>query len=1091
MIYKYLYKFFLILFLTFAGDVYAQVLVWPNVGGNVGDDVELQQLGQGDDANVGLHGQDYMDEGGDTVGTDCHTSTLNEITAAFNTQGYWLLDFVVASFKNGLGGWAALLYACVVFGGIAMMAMGQPPRMYLWFILGPLIFNWMLYTSVTDGGDLGVKGVCWYVGNKKISQQRVWELAEAGMVNMPKTGAVSLQGGSAEFEYDIYNGPSGTAQNLPALFLFIDSLVSEPIAWVIEVSGIKSKQKNDAGNLTLLEPGGFSSEATTDEIQNAASWYLLGNTRWEELMDITNASLEGNDDLREALIRFMASECGDVLADNIDDNAYLTAGARRAGGGALPKSVFFDEGQGLEKSFEKEYVPVPTEIREILKENANDKSTLAYFIANDSELGKNFVENIDKNRDITCRDYLYFIVQGFRWSSALQYNMIVKRGTDLGIPATWVTYSFLYGWRFGVNEQPQLGVPAQAQFTMNMIMAYMFRNELSTALKPIDQTYTTSQRAENYLNANVRSVGSMSKAMEFYQWSKLVPYMQGVCLYILSAAYPLACLLMLIPGWHKAFITWIGFYTWAKSWDAGFAIIGSLDNNIWGMLGNGDDAAYINEKLYRLRDYGTMGILEGETAHISENESCDYAFSVNALINCITPYPHSVGGKQSYDNAYKTFDQAVLLANNLQHDIANGYYIYLMSALYFAVPAVTGQLFLGAKAGMASLATQGIGSVAGELGRAAGSGYSGEISNRGTQGMSVSGQEAFAKSMRQDGLALQALGYENESMQEGMRGNEYGLIGSMVDYAGRRLGHDLGAANSAIGAVNDAANKFPGFHFADGGNYAKEQADKIKRATGLRDGAAGFSILASFGMAGVGVVKGNKSGQLAAVGAMYKEKGQKAQALSAYKRGQAGRYQEAAQQRAAEAQWKAQRRLGNQIAGSTAAVGVLAGSFNAGAKPTSMNGMIGLGYMDNNKDQSVGYGLNYGGLSLQGESGYGNFGTSGDISGGDWGKTAQQDATAFNAFPNDYGSDNNRSTWGAGVYGSKVAASSFIPHDLTIADRYSKGDYDGIAQIISASGQPVTPETVALTLQENGVSMPDQGPVNNIVARAFSMREGD
>jgi hypothetical protein len=244
-------------------------------------------------------------------------------------------------------------------------------------------------------------------------------------------------------------------------------------------------------------------------------------------------------------------------------------------------------------------------------------------------------------------------------------------------------------------------------------------------------------------------------------------------------------------------------------------------------------------------------------------------------------------------------------------------------------------------------------------------------------------------------------------------------------------------------------------------------------------------------MAGVGVVKGNKSGQLAAVGAMYKEKGQKAQALSAYKRGQAGRYQEAAQQRAAEAQWKAQRRLGNQIAGSTAAVGVLAGSFNAGAKPTSMNGMIGLGYMDNNKDQSVGYGLNYGGLSLQGESGYGNFGTSGDISGGDWGKTAQQDATAFNAFPNDYGSDNNRSTWGAGVYGSKVAASSFIPHDLTIADRYSKGDYDGIAQIISASGQPVTPETVALTLQENGVSMPDQGPVNNIVARAFSMREGD
>ncbi len=1013
---RYLYQLFIAIFLSTlcAISANAQILPWATRG----DDVEVQQLDIGDDANVGPGNADYMK--GETI---CRTSVMNEITAAFNTQGYWLLDFIVDSFANGLGGWGALLYACIVFGGIIMMAMGQPPRMYLWFLLGPLIYNWALFTNVTESTPKrNVKGVCWYIGGKKLSQERVWRLAEAGMVNSPayKKG---WMGGYTVKGADGNGGPNKGVTHLPALFLFIDEVISEPIAWIVEVSGIKSQLQNKSTGNTevLVSPPPFKAETILHTVKNSPSWYVLGNTRWQELVDITDASLEGNDDLREALIGFMSGECGTVIRENIHKNKYLTAGARKAGG-ALPEHVFKDINK-LGKNLDGAIVPIPTVLRDIMKK-ADREYTLGNFLRSQAFIS-GLVANQTRLRNFTCAQYLYTIIQGFRWASALQYNMLVKRGTDMGIPATWVTYNLLYGWKFDPKNPPtQMSAEEQANFVINMILAYMLRNELSTAKKPVNQQYLTSTRLKKYVDQNARTIGSTSKYGEFYQWAKLVPYMQGMCLYLLAAGYPLACLLMLIPGWHKALLTWICFYAWAKSWDAGFAIIGALDKNIWGMLGNNADAALINSRIYSMKDYGALMTRDGDVSKTLpagiKKGSCELANDY-AMIGCIRPEvidnPSTAGSSdagQSYDSVYKIFEQGLILASNLQHDIANSYYIYLMSALYFAVPAVTGQIFLAARAGIASLATESLTSAAGDAGKAVGSAFTSEWQNRMIHAQSVAAQEAYARMMREEqSHARTALDAQNKEMMQRIGSMNEGLTQDQVgSTSGRHQAVQESFAAATKGFIESlnklTGNKWTGDGDGDlsdegggpssgggggsGGTHGKVEPHKIGKAAYAKDAGTLGSIYLSTTLAAADVVYENMYGRMDAIAAQYADRSQTLSAQSQYQSGLAGRYGDAAKQQMEEAMWREKRTLGNQMVGIGSAMGVFAGEFKPGPKPTNLNGMIGLGYLDKgrvgedgkHKVDDNGYSfLNYGYTREQVDSG-----KVGTIDSGKWGNVA-------------------------------------------------------------------------------------------------------
>jgi len=76
--------------------------------------------------------------------------------------------------------------------------------------------------------------------------------------------------------------------------------------------------------------------------------------------------------------------------------------------------------------------------------------------------------------------------------------------------------------------------------------------------------------------------GSMMTMMHFIG---IVPYVQGLLLFLLSAAFPFFALFLLVPGKMSSFLVWISLWIWVKSWDIGFAVIVSVRKLLWAMIG--------------------------------------------------------------------------------------------------------------------------------------------------------------------------------------------------------------------------------------------------------------------------------------------------------------------------------------------------------------------------------------------------------------------------------------------------------------------------------------------------------------------------
>ncbi|MFO0416422.1 MAG: hypothetical protein ACK5Y6_03965, partial [Pseudomonadota bacterium] len=139
----------------------------------------------------------------------------------------------------------------------------------------------------------------------------------------------------------------------------------------------------------------------------------------------------------------------------------------------------------------------------------------------------------------------------------------------------------------------------------------------------------------------------------------------------------------------------------------------------------------------------------------------------------------------SEKNAWFLLDKSMLLMGSADLDLSSGYYVYIMAALYFAVPAVTGQLVLGAKAGLGGLATQAIGQNAQEAGTASKQAAVGEAVNKLQTNQASLSQAAIGKSHRQNGLALQQLQTANQALDTelnaGRIGSEKGGVGAAAD----------------------------------------------------------------------------------------------------------------------------------------------------------------------------------------------------------------------------------------------------------------------------------------------------------------------
>ena len=881
----------------------------------------------------------------------CPGSAVTAIAASYGTQGMWVMaDLIDQLVYTSLGALGPLIYIVAAAGGMISLAMGSPPRTYLWFFLGPAIYRWLIGTTVP------VLGMAWQVAGSDVNQAEVWKLSEVGLVNTAMAwkglrNPDGSRGGPNQIRFYNNQAPSHEIQ-VPYFFAFYDSVISGTIQGLVRWTGMYSQRASTAGDDRLSNlPEALPAVANAND-----QWFLLSNRKWGMIQNITDSRVQ-NPYLKTMLTRFFACVCGEKFAEAVDPTAFVNAAYAK--GESVPYSVFPADFVGPPapgtdplsnenytaafNALEKINIPMPREIKKMIQ--SQQPGSLV------DSVNSEWRARWENSPIISCRNYLMFIIAAFRWETGQIYNQFVHAAPP-GMTPQHLAYNLLYGWnvrKTGPNGQLHLTPEEQEHFIKDLIFVHMIRNEMALARPALTQsqlhpniisTRMSSDGAEGHL----RFIAIKNKSSEFYQWALMIPHMQGIFLYYLAVGYPFACLMMIMPGMHKTLFTWMSFWAWAKLWDLGFAMVMALERSVWAMLGSNSNISKALGSIANMQSWGTINIDTtnnvGAFAQLKQHVG-----NGNILL--------SLANEDHMAPLMRLFDRAITVGANLDLDLQNSYYVYIMAGLYFAVPVVAGQLVLGAKAGSASLVNNVIGGVGQEAGRQAAAGYTGDLQTRIKTGQAAGSQETKRASLRsgsgasafqrvmdaQNNAALGNLlseGYGQEAAFAGKDAEQKVLTGqSLANVADRSAGGLQKTASGAVGMIAAGAD-VAGAGGGKGGNGSSVAGGVLKAVDSAGNGMVGLMNMA----AGDAIQKGFDANVRANQFGMDRgRKGYNTKIGASENSMYAERGKSEADFAATQDQWDWANSFATSMSATAASLGGLAGAVEPGGAPIDGIGM--------------------------------------------------------------------------------------------------------------------------------------------------------
>ncbi len=887
----------------------------------------------------------------------CPGSFYTAVTVAWANIGYMThADVIDLIEKTNFGKWGILLYIGAAVAALIGVATNSPMRNYTWFFLGPAFYSFLVGTTME------VQGVNWVVANKAANDMSdVWRIAETGLKNtrLVTQGKVGVNG---------KNGPSGR-YTVAYPMVFLDGLFSATTNQLVEFTGVTNEGGDGGANSNLAAKG------TTGD----GPWWLLSTLKWPMLENIVGATVR-NPSLRDALVTFLSSECGDEFKKGINSGAYIAATQARGTqpietlmGGSSGKNADYAQFQA---NLDTVSIPTPRSLMVMLRDY-NGIGSLGNFTP---KLRNAEPLKAGRGQGIVCSEYLWTIIQGLRWEAGHSYHQLL-RAAPAGFSEESFNRTLFYGWDIrSTNGGAYASKDEQAAFVKHLILTFILRNELLYApqVTSYDQRFAPSEQSKSYGDAYVRTSGSKMKYTELYNAAVMMPYIQGIIAYLLIAAYPIATMLVILPGHYKGFFTWVAFFAWIKLWDVGFAMVQVIERSVWAMLGSGTNMAQsANTLLTTAKKVGGIGV-QGRN-YVSLKDS-DAALSIPAICSLAaeTVDASTCGGAdQTQANAWELFDKLLIVSANADLDLANGWYIYIMSALYLAVPAVTGQLVLGAKAGMAGMAKDAFQGVGNDAGGAARTGYQHAATNAAITNQGSLAQAAAAKAMRKAGAngggAGEIFGLKNQALDHGVNekrmGNDAGFETAKAAEIGRTAGLVDNVKNSGAIALQNGSELVKGMPLppksflgkmqgglgafastgSKGGTGNTTLPDNLNGLTpgGETSGAMKGFLLASNMRSIDQHRKAAAAGNAAAAGAQDAHWKQSNEGLQAAGKNQyAGNLQEGLKFDTDSAVWEAKNAFASHVSSSAGIAGMNAGSLSAGHKPSDMTGMAMNGVLD-------------------------------------------------------------------------------------------------------------------------------------------------
>jgi hypothetical protein len=922
----------------------------------------------------------------------CPGSFYTAVTVAWANIGYMThADVIELIDKTNFGKWGILLYIGAAVAALIGVATNSPMRNYTWFFLGPAFYSFLVGTTME------VQGVNWVVANKAANDMSdVWRIAETGLKNtrLVTQGKVGVNG---------KNGPSGR-YTVAYPMVFLDGLFSATTNQLVEFTGVTNESGDGGANSNLAAKGNLGD----------GPWWLLSTLKWPMLENIVGATVR-NPSLRDALVTFLSSECGDEFKKGINSGAYIAATQAR---GTQPIQSLMGGSSGqnadyaqFQANLDTVSIPTPRSLMVMLRDY-NGTGSLGTFTPklNNAEPLK-----AGRGQGIVCSEYLWTIIQGLRWEAGHSYHQLL-RAAPSGFSEESFNRTLFYGWDIrSTNGGAYASKDEQAAFVKHLILAFILRNELLYApqVTSYDQRFAPSEQSKSYGDAYVRTSGSKMKYTELYNAAVMMPYIQGIIAYLLIAAYPIATMLVILPGHYKGFFTWVAFFAWVKLWDVGFAMVQVIERSVWAMLGSGTNMAQsANTLLTTAKKVGGIGV---QGRNFVVQNAADAALPIPAICSLAagTVDASSCGGAdQTQENAWELFDKLLIVSANADLDLANGWYIYIMSALYLAVPAVTGQLVLGAKAGMAGMAKDAFQGVGNDAGGAARTGYQHAATNTAMTNQGSLGQAAAAKAMRKAGAngggAGEIFGLKNEALNHGVnekalgnlagfhsaRAGEANRTAGLVDNAKNTMGNALPLLSETLpaglgvpfkpfknvgGGGGGGGDKAPGAGGKEGdtitpGRITSPVAGNNEMSPAMKQAWAGANMksLAAHQRAAIAGAKAAGFAQ----DAHWRQSNEGLQAAG--KNQYAGNLQEGLRFDSDSAVWEAKNAFASHVASSAGIAGMNAGSLSAGHKPSDMTGMAMNGVLDGyatgrKKDNSL-EAVQYAGGGISGAAGYSGHG---------------------------------------------------------------------------------------------------------------------
>jgi hypothetical protein len=925
----------------------------------------------------------------DCTSSSCPGSSYNLITAAWANIGYMThSDFLALLTETKFGAWAPLLYTVGAIGALISVALNNPPKQWVWFLMGPGIY-WFLIDTKQD-----VRGVAWTVAGQIQPMKEVWKQAETGLANTQLVKRVGLSVNKLQ-------GPSGTYK-VAAPMVFLDGLFSASTNKLISWVGIGRQEGTGGADTNLAEKVGSAGEGE-------GPWYILANLKWGMVENIAGAHAR-DPDVRDALVTFLASECGDHFKKGVHSANYAAASTSR--GGSLPEFVLkssekkltfgpftlFNAGvtyHEFAQGIDTDAIPTPRAIVRLFNQDPEQQGSFRQFSTKlQGSRAENPADKSGRTVELVCSEFLYTIIQALRWESGHAYWQLWRASPE-GFSREALFKALFYGWDIRKTANDRWANDEQLDaFVKKLIFVYMLRNELLYApqITEVGQRFAPSDQARNFSEAYIRTQGSRSKAAELYNWAVMMPYVQGLLTYLVLIFYPFAAMMMVIPGYWKAFFTWVTFFAWVKLWDVGFAICHTLERSVWAMLGNHSAMARVANMLIQT-EQATGSITVGQA---SDCQALDK--------QQICPVPDvKEAGNFTMQQAWLLLDKTLLLTGSADLDLANGYYIYIMSALYFAVPAVTGQLVLGAKAGMSSLATQAIGQTAGEAANATKSGTVGEQANRLTTNQQSLAAGTATKAQRASGLALQQLDNANAASEAELGAGRIQSAKAGFDSganAAKLRAESWGSAVTPVRQAAALASNFPGLGgFSSNGKSQAGTGAGEDDATGKGWGEWAYNKAtrsagdaANLGIASVSNSLSQAQFKAAAAGGRF---GAQNDWNAGYLKSAASSLGDYSKMLASEndynekqAVWEAKNAFATHASGFGGVAGMNAGSLAPGPKPTDTTGLALAGQLGGRAEGAA----RFSGFDFHGNGG-GRLAQAGAIRGygqGRWGASYYQ-----------------------------------------------------------------------------------------------------